>query len=123
MHMSHNVFNLVYNESELHNIKHFYAEILLAWDSVSKHECFSSLDLNETLSQPLFQNLLINYKGTLLCFIKFIESEIIHVACFSNCWKLLQINIQTRLEETLFHFLYNYESASRGMEKINLIPN
>ena len=39
------MFNIVYNESDLVNINPFYAELLLAWDTVSKREWYLTLEL------------------------------------------------------------------------------
>ena len=80
MNTTHNIFNIVFNESDSTNINPFYAEVFLAWDSVTKCKCFLSLDLNDILSQPLFLNPLITHDNKLLSFIFFIESDIVTVA-------------------------------------------
>ena len=80
MNLTHNMFNIVFNESDLCNINPFYAEVLRAWDSVTKRKRFLSANLNDILSQPLFHNPLVTYKSKLLSFTSFIESDIVTVA-------------------------------------------
>ena len=80
MNLTHNIFNIVFNESDLCNINPFYAEILRAWDSVTKRKRFLSANRNDILSQPLFHNPSITHNSKLLSFTSFIESDIVTVA-------------------------------------------
>ena len=83
MNLSYNIFNIIYNESDLVNINPFYAELLLAWDTVSKRERYLTLELEHIMNQPLFGNPHIKYKNKLLHFQSYIESGITTVADIS----------------------------------------
>ena len=80
MKLTHNIVNIVFNESDLTNINPFYAEVLRAWDYVTKRKRFLSIYLNDILSQTLFHNPSITYNSKVLSFISFIESGIVTVA-------------------------------------------
>ena len=80
MDLTTNIFNIVYNKTDLTAMNPFYAELLSAWDIVTEGKRHFHLDINDILLEPLFNNPHIKYKEKLLIFNSFIDSGIITVA-------------------------------------------
>ena len=80
MDLTTNIFNIVYNKTDLTAMNPFYVELLSAWDIVTEGKRHFHLDINDILLEPLFNNPHIKYKEKLLIFNSFIDSGIITVA-------------------------------------------
>ena len=76
----------------------FWASVAIVWRDLKRRELASPVDVFDILSQPLFNNDCVRYKGNTICFKAWIQSGIKYVANIVDRGNLKSINT---LRETI----------------------